>query len=132
MSSSICFQPCSKSTVLVRRLASTQTFSDNFTHVVGLHVSLEIAADTQKHICVKINFLYSIPNISYVITDILVLIFKQEIMLLHQKMYVSLTSYNQSSPVWHQCSQCDQLLNIRCSFPTCTFLIPGKPKSISK
>jgi hypothetical protein len=34
--------------------------------------------------------------------------------------------------VWHQCSQCDQLLNIRYSFPTCTFLRPGKPKSISK
>lgn len=52
--------------------------------------------------------------------------------MLHQKIYVSLTSYNQSSPVWHQCSQCDQLLNIRYSFPTCTFLRPGKPKSISK
>lgn len=52
--------------------------------------------------------------------------------MLHQKIYVPLTSYNQSSPVWHQCSQCDQLLNTRYSFPTCTFLRPGKPKSISE
>jgi hypothetical protein len=52
--------------------------------------------------------------------------------LLHQNIYVPLMSYNQSSPVWHQCSQCDQLLNIRYSFPTCIFLRPGKPKSISE
>lgn len=61
------------------RLVFTSTFTDNFTHVVRSHMSLEIAANTQKHICSKINFLYSIPNISYVITSISVLIFKQDI-----------------------------------------------------
>lgn len=74
--------------------------------------------------------MYSIPNISYVITDILLLIFKQEI---NKRCFIKKFMYHwRHTTKPHQSSQCDQLLNIGFLFPTCTFLRPGKPKSISE
>ena len=99
----------------------------------GFTNDLEIAANTQKCICVKINFLYSIPNNSYAITDISVLIFEQEI---SKCCFIKKCMYHWCHTTkTHQCDTSAHNvmpLNIRYSFPTCTFLRSGKPKSINE